>query len=392
MNDVGNFAFGWIPIIERDYSIVDAQNPLKLSWHANKGNLYTVIFWDQDAPYPIDPKFSPFLHYLVINIPNNDITQGTKLMKYQPPSPPYDSAPHRYHIGIFKQDGKISPVKITNRDKFDVEDFIVDYELSPVATVEFRIDPNITENINRGNKTSPHRQISPSRLSNKVMQRGRPARSPTRDHRTRSPVRDHRTGSPVRDHGTEYQRKKSPARKSPTRRSPVRKSPTRRSPTRKSPTRRSPARKSPVRRSPARRSPTRRSPTRKSPARRSPRRIGYSPSGRYREAGREDYFKEDSGLNEKQKKFCRCTVHVGAKQEKSCTKAKQGTSKSCVNPYAVCAKTTGTSSRKCGEVFEFKNFPKQELVSYARAHDIRVPAKARKQEILDAIEEWKSRE
>jgi len=91
------------------------------------------------------------------------------------------------------------------------------------------------------------------------------------------------------------------------------------------------------------------------------------------------YFKPDTTLSPEEQAFCRCVAHVEAK----------GTAR---NPYAVCAKSVGTTSRRCGQEYEFSNFPDSELIGYAEQHKISVPRPYRRQKMLENITAWKAQE
>ena len=131
---------------------------------------------------------------------------------------------------------------------------------------------------------------------------------------------------------------------------------------------------SPIRRSP---SPIRRSP---SPGRRSP-----SP-------GRNSYFfKDNNNLTEKEEKYCRCVLKVGEKQPESCNLGEKGRGR-CYNPYAVCAKSVGTTSRRCGENYNFEELSDEQIKTYARLSKIAIPRPYDRQEMLNIIYKWKRNE
>lgn len=60
-------------------------------------------------------------------------------------------------------------------------------------------------------------------------------------------------------------------------------------------------------------------------------------------------------LSEKQKNYCRCTLHVAQKGNVN-------------NPYAVCAKSVGTTFRDCWKYYDFDKMPSAELRYYATKH------------------------
>jgi phosphatidylethanolamine-binding protein (PEBP) family uncharacterized protein len=52
-----------------------------LSWNADSNSYYVVILADPDAPSRANPTFREFAHWMIVNIPGNDISKGE--IKYQ---------------------------------------------------------------------------------------------------------------------------------------------------------------------------------------------------------------------------------------------------------------------------------------------------------------------
>lgn len=106
-----------------------------------------------------------------------------------------------------------------------------------------------------------------------------------------------------------------------------------------------------------------------------------------------EYFKNKRNLSEREQKFCKCVLHVSAKQPNSCNYDKawynKRNGKTCYNPYAVCAKSTGTTSRKCSENYNFENIPDNELKAYGGLKHIPIPKKYNRIEMLKNIKTWK---
>jgi len=88
------------------------------------------------------------------------------------------------------------------------------------------------------------------------------------------------------------------------------------------------------------------------------------------------YFKTATDLSEEEQKFCRCVAHVE-------------TNPNINNPHAVCAKSTGTTSRKCGQEAEFSNWPTDELAAYLKRHNLPVPNPQDRQSMLNTLKQWK---
>jgi len=86
-------------------------------------------------------------------------------------------------------------------------------------------------------------------------------------------------------------------------------------------------------------------------------------------------------LTEKQEKYCRCVLDVAAKDLNNT-----------YNPYAVCAKSVGTTYRTCTEdYYNFEDMPYLKLRAYARLHHL--PIKDTQEQQLVVINKYlKSKE
>lgn len=113
-------------------------------------------------------------------------------------------------------------------------------------------------------------------------------------------------------------------------------------------------------------------------------------------AEKRNFFKSNTTLDESKQKFCRCVLHVADKEKGACLTEKawyeQRDGHTCYNPYAVCAKSTGTSSRECSDNYDFDGFSDDDLIAYAQLHnkDIAVPNPYNRFEILENIHKWKA--
>ncbi|VDM56912.1 unnamed protein product [Angiostrongylus costaricensis] len=119
------------------------KNPPKLVWDTDQGALYTVIFTDPDAPSRKEPTYREWHHWLVVNVPGNDIGQGDVLSEYVGSGPPKGTGLHRYVFLVYKQpDGRITDPEhghLTNRSGdgrggFKTENFVKKHKLgTPIA-------------------------------------------------------------------------------------------------------------------------------------------------------------------------------------------------------------------------------------------------------------------
>lgn len=83
----------------------------------------SIIIYDESAPYPEDPKNSPYIHFLSTNIKGSVVSTGDELFSYVKPSPPKDSKPHRYIIKIYEQDTLLYEKISAKRNNFDLTKF-----------------------------------------------------------------------------------------------------------------------------------------------------------------------------------------------------------------------------------------------------------------------------
>ncbi|KAI7692732.1 OV-16 antigen [Sarcoptes scabiei] len=113
--------------------------PASICWPCEPGQLYTLILTDPDAPSRQQPKYREWHHWLVVNIPGNDVAKGQTLSEYVGSGPPKGTGLHRYVMLVYKQPGRIQPEekRLTNRSgdgRFKVRDFAKKYNLGePIA-------------------------------------------------------------------------------------------------------------------------------------------------------------------------------------------------------------------------------------------------------------------
>ncbi|KAF2888145.1 hypothetical protein ILUMI_18028 [Ignelater luminosus] len=96
-------------------------------WPAEDDSYYLLIMTDPDAPSRKDPKFREWHHWLVGNIPGNNISEGDTLSEYIGAGPPKNTGLHRYVLLVYKQPGKIrfDEKKLTNRSGYGRGDFSI---------------------------------------------------------------------------------------------------------------------------------------------------------------------------------------------------------------------------------------------------------------------------
>ena len=128
--------------------------------------------------------------------------------------------------------------------------------------------------------------------------------------------------------------------------------------------------------------------------------IGLTSSGSERKAETTNFFLPGSDLPEKKRKWCRCVLKVSNKQRGACNierawfESRDGTK--CYSPYRVCSASVGTSSRECGEHYDFPSFSDDHLITYAQLHQkdkdgiiIDIPNPYNRDQMLANIKRWK---
>lgn len=78
---------------------------------------FKILFEDPDAPSRKEPKFGEWHHWIVVNIPGNDISKGDTVAEYVGSGPPPDTGLHRYVFLVYKQQHKhdFDEPKLTNK-------------------------------------------------------------------------------------------------------------------------------------------------------------------------------------------------------------------------------------------------------------------------------------
>jgi hypothetical protein len=304
---------------------VEQLQNITLHWKSEPGKLATVIFYDLDAPYPNHAVNSPYLHMLVINAPNGNLQAGQALIEYAPPSPPQDSAMHRYVFAVYEQAGPIHPELISQRERFNLNQFVLNNQLRLLGELEvqaywyqgriwFRLSGE------RGGYGSPPAALStlsqtflPSTTSPNVSSPSPP-------------------GSPRPSFASTF---------IPT----------------------SSLMLTPM--------------------------LLPSPGV----STRANLFLPGNTLSEQEQKYCHCVLEVAAKQPGACSAERawfeQRDGRTCSNPYAVCAKTTGTSYRHCGANYNYEALPDREIEAYANLSHIPVPEPYNRAQMITNIYQWK---
>lgn len=119
----------------------DVRDIPEVHYDADSNNFYTLIMTDPDAPSRQNPKNREFHHWLVVNIPGDDVSKGLILSEYVGSGPPKNTGLHRYVFLVYKQPSKLDfdEQRFTKTDgrgrgKFSAKKFANKYKLNnPIA-------------------------------------------------------------------------------------------------------------------------------------------------------------------------------------------------------------------------------------------------------------------
>lgn len=73
---------------------------------------------DPDAPSVSNPAFREFVHWVVVNIPGNNVESGEKVLSYLGAGPPYNGGIHRYMFLLFRQKNPMSAIQIGDATEY----------------------------------------------------------------------------------------------------------------------------------------------------------------------------------------------------------------------------------------------------------------------------------
>ncbi|CAH0387423.1 unnamed protein product, partial [Bemisia tabaci] len=82
--------------------------PHWIDFKGNETEWYTLIMAGLDEPSHMTPTLREYLHWLVVNIPGNEIKEGQELASYNVPAPAEDTGIHRHVIVVYKQPKKLA--------------------------------------------------------------------------------------------------------------------------------------------------------------------------------------------------------------------------------------------------------------------------------------------
>lgn len=128
------------------FTALQVRNRPTVSWKNAKPNeLYTLIMTDPGAIEGRNPNDKEWHHWIVGNIPGNDVDKGDILTSFFPSGPPKDSGVHRYVFLLYKQSGKLDfknqiklgAYQIDGRSPFSTFDFAKKHNLGEAVAGNF---------------------------------------------------------------------------------------------------------------------------------------------------------------------------------------------------------------------------------------------------------------
>ncbi|GAA6047152.1 hypothetical protein JCM3770_006925 [Rhodotorula araucariae] len=123
------------------YAVADTQGEPSISFNAPAGtdSRFTVVLADPDAPSRDNPKWAPYLHFVLADVVPGQAA-GQTIVSYMGPAPPQGSGPHRYVINVYAQPVDHVPTlpgEPDARQSFPLIKFVTDNELKLVGATFF---------------------------------------------------------------------------------------------------------------------------------------------------------------------------------------------------------------------------------------------------------------
>lgn len=122
--------------------VTDTLNaPVSVDWPLDDDSAhdeyYTLIMIDPDSPSRSNPTEREYLHWLVVNIPGNDISRGSTKLDYLGADPVSGTGIHRYTFLIFKQPKLLYVFGQASRANFNTKSFAEAYKLGDAVAGNF---------------------------------------------------------------------------------------------------------------------------------------------------------------------------------------------------------------------------------------------------------------
>lgn len=93
--------------------VSETQNKPKINLLLDKSKIYLLIMYDPDA------VVGTFVHWIVSDIKNNNLNEGTDLIGYKGPAPPPKTGKHRYIFELYEQ-------QLSNHNPFEERNMTIE--------------------------------------------------------------------------------------------------------------------------------------------------------------------------------------------------------------------------------------------------------------------------
>jgi hypothetical protein len=123
-------------------SVYESQAEPEIKLNVNPNKLYTLVLYDPDAIN------GTYIHWVKVNITNNDMKTGNIIIPYKGPAPPPKTGKHHYIFNLYEQNGENKMIPLEEKV---IEINELENKLG-VTNLIYQI-AFISENISGGKKT-----------------------------------------------------------------------------------------------------------------------------------------------------------------------------------------------------------------------------------------------
>ena len=128
----------------------------KISYNSNNNDLYTFLMHDPDSVH------GDYCHWLLLNIPSNNLNNSDTILPYKGPSPPPKTGIHRYIFELYKQNNRLESLEMVDRNMSmnDIKNKVGISSLVLISIIQF-----LSENDNKsgGKKRTRKRKTTKKR-------------------------------------------------------------------------------------------------------------------------------------------------------------------------------------------------------------------------------------
>ncbi|XP_013193283.2 protein D3 [Amyelois transitella] len=112
-----SYPSGAVASLGNELTPTQVKDQPSVTYDADPNSYYTLVFTDPDNYDGPKKLYREWHHWLVVNIPGNNVSDGETLSGYIGSGPPEGTGIHRYVYILYKQPGKLSfdERRLTNR-------------------------------------------------------------------------------------------------------------------------------------------------------------------------------------------------------------------------------------------------------------------------------------